>query len=76
MHSNVQTSSKLNFRITYWLVNFAQWHFLFKRETELDKKILSALLKGEDMTMYQKLFLAMVWDRVDIAEEKILATGM
>ena len=49
---------------------------LFKRETELDKKILSALLKGEDMTMYQKLFLAMVWDRVDIAEEKILATGM
>ena len=42
----------------------------------MDKKILSALLKGEDMTMYQKLFLAMVWDRVDIAEEKILATGM
>ena len=48
---------------------------LISRETELDKKILSALLKGHDMTMYQKLYLAMVWDRVDIAEEKILAAG-
>ena len=36
---------------------------------------MSALLKGDAMTMYQKLFLALVWDRVDIAEEKILSTG-
>ena len=25
------------------------------------------------MNMFQKMYLAMVWDRVDIAEEKILA---
>ena len=47
----------------------------FSRETALDKKILTALLKGADLALYQKLYLAMVWDRVDIAEEKILATG-
>jgi hypothetical protein len=41
----------------------------------LDKKILSALLKGDDMNLHHQLYLAMVWDRVDIAEEKILVHG-
>ena len=45
--------------------------FDIRRETQLDKKILSALLKLEDMTLHQQLYLAMIWDRVDLAEEKI-----
>ena len=46
------------------------------RETQLDKKILSALLKGDDKEqLYNQLFLAMIWDRVDLAEEKILVKG-
>ena len=49
--------------------------FDIRRETHLDKKILSALLKGQNMTLHYQLYLAMVWDRVDIAEEKIFAQG-
>ena len=49
--------------------------FDIRRETELDKKILSALLKGQNMTMHYQLYLSMVWDRVDIAEEKIFVHG-
>jgi transient receptor potential cation channel subfamily M protein 7 len=48
---------------------------LFFRETFLDKKILSALLKGNNMDLHTQLYLAMIWDRVDLAEEKILAGG-
>ena len=43
------------------------------RETFLDKKILSALLKSNNMDLHTQLYLAMIWDRVDLAEEKILA---
>lgn len=45
----------------------------FSRETFLDKKILSALLKSNNMDLHTQLYLAMIWDRVDLAEEKILA---
>ena len=45
----------------------------FRRETFLDKKILSALLKSNNMDLHTQLYLAMIWDRVDLAEEKILA---
>ena len=41
------------------------------RETQLDKKILSGLLKGTGMEIKHQLYLSMVWDRIDIAEEKI-----
>ena len=46
---------------------------LISRETFLDKKILSALLKSNNMDLHTQLYLAMIWDRVDLAEEKILA---
>ena len=46
--------------------------FDIRRETHLDKKILSALLKGDRMALHQQLFLAMVWDRVDLVEEKVM----
>ena len=49
--------------------------FDIRRETQLDKKILSALLKGQHMTLPHQLYLAMVWDRVDLAEEKIFTHG-
>ena len=49
--------------------------FDIRRETHLDKKILSALLKLENMTLAQQLYLAMIWDRVDLAEEKIFVHG-
>lgn len=49
--------------------------FDIRRETQLDKKILSALLKLQDMTLHQQLYLAMIWDRVDLAEEKIFVHG-
>lgn len=42
------------------------------RETHLDKKILSALLKGNNMDLNAQLNLALIWNRVDLAEEKIL----
>ena len=45
--------------------------FDIRRETQMDKKILSALLKGHDMSLHHQLYLSMVWDRVDLAEEKI-----
>jgi len=48
---------------------------IFGRESHLDRKILSALLKGDKMSLNQQLFLAMVWDRVDLVEEKIMARG-
>ena len=48
-------------------------HHQFCRETFLDKKILSALLKSNNMDLHTQLYLAMIWDRVDLAEEKILA---
>lgn len=49
--------------------------FDIRRETQMDKKILSALLKGHDMTLHHQLYLAMIWDRVDLAEEKIFVHG-
>ena len=54
------------------------WRHLWmtlRRETCLDKKILTGLLKGQNMTMHYQLYLSMVWDRVDIAEEKIFVHG-
>ena len=45
------------------------------RETQLDKKILTALLKGPGMETGHQLYLAMLWNRVDIVEEKILVHG-
>ena len=35
----------------------------------------TGLLKGQNMTMHYQLYLSMVWDRVDIAEEKIFVHG-
>jgi hypothetical protein len=49
--------------------------FDIRRETQFDKKILSALLKGQGMTLHHQLYLAMIWDRVDLAEEKIFVHG-
>ena len=48
---------------------------LLFRETQLDKKILSGLLKGKGMELKHQLYLSMIWDRIDIAEEKIFANG-
>ena len=47
--------------------------FDIRTETNLDYKILSALLKGNSLNLYAQLFLAMIWNRVDIAEEKIFS---
>ena len=55
------------------LITFKNW--LNFRETQLDKKILSALLKGTGMEIKHQLYLSMVWDRIDIAEEKIFVHG-
>ena len=49
--------------------------FDIRRETQMDKKILSALLKGHDMSLHHQLYLSMVWNRVDLAEEKIFVHG-
>ena len=48
------------------------FHF---REAQFDKKILSALLKGTGMEIKHQLYLSMIWDRIDIAEEKIFVHG-
>ena len=45
--------------------------FNIKREEDMDKKILFALLKSENFNFQSQMFLSMVWNRVDIAEEKI-----
>ena len=45
--------------------------FDINHEENLDKKILSALLLGKDLTIQSKMYLSMVWNRVDIAVEKI-----
>ena len=45
--------------------------FDIDNEDKLDKKILSALLIGDDLTVKSQMYLSMVWDRVDIAEEKV-----
>ena len=42
-------------------------------ETDLDNVILTSLLKGKDLNLYSQLYLALVWDRLDIAEEKIFS---
>ena len=48
--------------------------FDIRTEVNLDKKILSALLKGDDLNLQSQLYLSMVWNRVDIAEEKIFSS--
>ena len=45
--------------------------FDIKTEEDMDKKILFALLKCENLGLQSQLYLSMVWNRVDIAEEKI-----
>ena len=45
--------------------------FDIDNEDNLDKKILSALLIGDDLTVQSQMYLSMVWNRVDIAEEKV-----
>ena len=37
--------------------------FDIRGETNLDYKILSALLKGNSLNLYGQLFLAMIWNR-------------
>ena len=50
--------------------------FDIRRETDLDKKILSALLKCHNMHIHTELNLAMVLDRVDLAEENIVGESL
>ena len=45
--------------------------FDIRREEDMDKKILFALLKSENFNFQSQMFLSMVWNRVDIAEEKV-----
>ena len=45
--------------------------FDIRREEDMDKKILFALLKSENLNFQSQMFLSMVWNRVDIAEEKV-----
>ena len=45
--------------------------FDIRREENMDKKILFALLKSENFNFQSQMFLSMVWNRVDIAEERI-----
>ena len=45
--------------------------FDINRDENLDKTILSALLLGKDLTVQSQMYLSMIWNRVDIAEEKI-----
>ena len=47
--------------------------FDIRVETNLDNVILTSLLKGKDLNLYSQLYLALVWDRLDIAEEKIFS---
>ena len=47
--------------------------FDIRVETDLDNVILTSLLKGKDLNLYSQLYLALVWDRLDIAEEKIFS---
>ena len=47
--------------------------FNIRREEDMDKKILFALLKSENFNFQSQMFLSMVWNRVDIAEEKIFS---
>lgn len=47
--------------------------FDIRTENNLDNVILTSLLKGNDMNLYSQLYLALVWDRLDIAEEKIFS---
>ena len=47
--------------------------FDIKTEEDMDKKILFALLKSENLSLNSQLYLSMVWNRVDIAEEKIFS---
>ena len=47
--------------------------FDIRSEENMDKKILSALLKGENLSIQSQMYLSMVWNRVDIAEEKIFS---
>ena len=47
--------------------------FDIRVEENLDYTILTSLLKGSDLNLTSQLYLALVWDRVDIAEEKIFS---
>ena len=47
--------------------------FDLRVDTNLDNVILTSLLKGKDLNLYSQLYLALVWDRLDIAEEKIFS---
>ena len=47
--------------------------FDIRTENNLDNVILTSLLKGNDLNLYSQLYLALVWDRLDIAEEKIFS---
>ena len=77
---NYTTNEELLKSVMNWTLECVRYSniitiFDIRRETHLDKKILSALLKLENMTLDQQLYLAMIWDRVDLAEEKIFVHG-
>ncbi|XP_037653461.1 transient receptor potential cation channel subfamily M member 6 [Choloepus didactylus] len=46
-----------------------------EEQQDLDLAILTALLKGTDLSASEQLNLAMAWDRIDIAKKQILIYG-
>nr|XP_058157645.1 transient receptor potential cation channel subfamily M member 6 isoform X2 [Dasypus novemcinctus] len=46
-----------------------------EEQQDLDLAILTALLKGTNLTAAEQLNLAMAWDRIDIAKKQILIYG-
>ncbi|XP_008577695.1 PREDICTED: transient receptor potential cation channel subfamily M member 6 [Galeopterus variegatus] len=46
-----------------------------EEQQDLDLVILTALLKGTDLSASEQLYLAMAWDRIDIAKKHILIYG-
>ena len=51
-------------------------NFDITREIHLSKKILEALLQGQDMSLDHQLELAMIWNREDIAEGFLFSDGV
>jgi hypothetical protein len=43
--------------------------------SDLDNAILTALLKGQNLTATEQLTLALAWDRADVARSDIFVLG-
>ena len=71
--SNGESKKKMYMNWVMEVIRYSDLITVFdiKTEEDMDKKILFALLKSEKLSIQSQLYLSMVWNRVDIAEEKI-----